>query len=90
MLQPTVSAVQLDERPRLHTEPGPNGGGRKRPDKDPDFYANVGSAVRTLREDIPLLFQKDLNCALLDAVSCTLHSSMWEGQRCSSCSAHEP
>eukprot|EP00887_Chlorella_sp_A99_P004841 scaffold4.g4841.t1 len=26
-----------------------------------DFYANVGDAIRTLREDIPLLFHKDLN-----------------------------
>jgi hypothetical protein len=26
-----------------------------------DFYINLGLAVRTLREDLPLLFTKDLN-----------------------------
>lgn len=26
-----------------------------------DFYVNLGLAVRTLREDLPLLFTKDLN-----------------------------
>ena len=26
-----------------------------------DFYVNLGLAVRTLREDIPLIFSKDLN-----------------------------
>lgn len=34
----------------------------KNQERQPDFYANVGDAIRTLREDIPLLFQKDLNC----------------------------
>lgn len=29
--------------------------------KKNDFYVNVGLAVRTLREDLPLLFSKDLN-----------------------------
>lgn len=27
-----------------------------------NFYVNLGLAVRTLREDMPLLFTKDLNC----------------------------
>ncbi|XP_068657154.1 uncharacterized protein [Aristolochia californica] len=43
---------------------------RSAPDKDRpgsqderkgDFYLNLGTAVRTLREDLPLLFSKDLN-----------------------------
>ena len=40
-----------------------------KPGKDPkqrgDFYANVGEAIRVLRAEIPLLFQKDLTCKLL-------------------------
>lgn len=39
---------------------GPGGSGRD-PDQQ-DFFANVGDAIRTLREDYPLLFVKDLNC----------------------------
>ncbi|KAK9133803.1 hypothetical protein Scep_013331 [Stephania cephalantha] len=35
---------------------GPAGDGQRN-----DFYINVGLAVRTLREDLPLLFSKDLN-----------------------------
>jgi hypothetical protein len=31
-------------------------------ERSPDYYANVGDAIRTLREDIPLLFERDLNC----------------------------
>lgn len=31
-------------------------------EKSPDYYANVGDAIRTLREDIPLLFERELNC----------------------------
>ena len=27
-----------------------------------DFYANVGDAIRTLREETPLLFQQELTC----------------------------
>lgn len=34
-------------------------GGQKH--QDDDFYVNLGLAVRTLREDMPLLFSKDLN-----------------------------
>ncbi|KAG1674930.1 hypothetical protein FOA52_014723 [Chlamydomonas sp. UWO 241] len=37
--------------------PQPGGGG----DKDKDYYANVGDAIRALRADIPNLFKKDLN-----------------------------
>lgn len=30
--------------------------------KEQDFYANVGKAVETLKEETPYLFQKDLTC----------------------------
>lgn len=30
--------------------------------KKDDYYANMGDAIRTLREDIPQMFRKDLNC----------------------------
>jgi hypothetical protein len=46
-----VFSVQVDEKP---TPPSSQ--------KRPDFYANVGDAIRTLREDIPILFAKDLDC----------------------------
>ena len=39
----------------------------QKPDKDPrgeDFYANVGYAIRTLREELPTVFQEDLSCTL--------------------------
>lgn len=31
-------------------------------ERSPDYYANVGDAIRTLREDIPQLFDRELNC----------------------------
>jgi hypothetical protein len=31
-------------------------------ERDKEFFANVGDAIRSLREDYPLLFVKDLNC----------------------------
>ena len=62
--QPVYQAVQLEERPRLETSSnGASSNGKGPGGKGPDFYANLGQAIRTLREDIPLLFQKDLNCA---------------------------
>lgn len=33
---------------------------------EPDYYANVGDAIRTLREDIPRLFQRDLDYHIYD------------------------
>lgn len=41
---------------------GGGNGGREPPEKD--FFANVGDAIRSLREDYPLLFVKDLNYAI--------------------------
>lgn len=53
--------------PRLATlgvqlEPPRQTGGPQN-DRSPDFYANVGSAIRTLRDETPALFQRDLTCA---------------------------
>lgn len=48
--------VSVDDKPK--TTPPTKGPG----EKSPDYYANVGDAIRTLREDIPLLFKEDLNC----------------------------
>lgn len=46
----TTFLVKVDEPP---APPGKQ--------KHPDYYANVGDAIRTLREDLPQLFYKDLN-----------------------------
>lgn len=53
-----VFAVSVDEEqpPRTTREPDSN-------EKCPDYYANVGDAIRTLREDVPALFERELNCA---------------------------
>lgn len=48
--------VSVDDKPK--TTPPTKGPG----EKSPDYYANVGDAIRTLREDIPRLFEQDLNC----------------------------
>lgn len=48
--------VQLNEpppRPPQHQDGG---------ERDKEFFANVGDAIRTLREDYPMLFVKNLNC----------------------------
>lgn len=50
-----------------------------KPGRNPDFYANVGKAVETLKEEIPFLFQKDLSCGwcmLCIFVSCKHHCSI--------------
>ncbi len=49
-----VLAVQLEP---------PRQTGGPRSERSPDFYANVGSAIRTLRDETPSLFQRDLTCA---------------------------
>lgn len=48
-------------------EPPPDATKLKDPDskrKKDNFYANVGEAIRTLREETPFLFQQDLTCRL--------------------------
>jgi hypothetical protein len=47
---PAYLAVSLEEKPPAFKE------------RTPDFYANVGDAIRTLRDDVPLLFERELNC----------------------------
>lgn len=37
---------------------------KQRHERHDDFYANVGTAIRTLREDVPVLFVRDMDCAL--------------------------
>lgn len=49
--------VQLNEPPQREQEEE-----QDEEQRDKDFFANVGDAIRTLREDYPLLFMKDLNC----------------------------
>lgn len=46
--------VQLEDKPQR----------TKNQEKTPDYFANVGDAIRTLREDIPSLFEKDLNYSI--------------------------
>ena len=46
-------------------EPPPDASKLKDPEskrKKDNFYANVGDAIRTLREETPSLFQRDLTC----------------------------
>lgn len=43
---------------QLSGPPGPP----KSKDKKEDFYANVGDAIRTLREDVPTCLKDDINC----------------------------
>jgi hypothetical protein len=53
--------VQLNEPPQREQEQEE----QDEDQRDKDFFANVGDAIRTLREDYPLLFAKDLNCERL-------------------------
>lgn len=50
-------SVQLSTPPPRSSQTSGGGNG-----KNEDFYANVGNAIRTLREEIPLLFQRDFTC----------------------------
>jgi hypothetical protein len=62
LTSPSASTAGLQTPPPLqgvaqvNTPPGAQNNHQK-----DDFYLNLGLAVRTLREDIPLLFTKDLN-----------------------------
>lgn len=55
--------------PQTKLEPPPPRGsaqvkrtpGAQQDQKRDEFYVNLGLAVRTLREDLPLIFTKDLN-----------------------------
>lgn len=53
MLSQTLFEVQIvDPKPTCTSDE----------QKDREFYANVGKAVETLKEETPYLFQKDLTC----------------------------
>ena len=54
---PSRLGVQLNEPPPRQQQSGDE------EQRDKDFFANVGDAIRTLRDDYPLLFAKDLDCA---------------------------
>lgn len=58
--KPISSLTKLDSPPNrvAQINQAPPGGQKQQND---DFYVNLGLAVRTLREDMPLLFTKDLN-----------------------------
>ncbi len=51
-----VLAVSTEEKPSQR---------EKNQDRSPDYFANVGDAIRTLREDIPLLFEREISCECL-------------------------
>ena len=63
----TVLPVQVNQRPaqappqqqQQQQAPRPPGND---PKKREEFYANIGDAIRTLKKEIPQLFQKDLTC----------------------------
>ncbi|XP_073308388.1 uncharacterized protein [Primulina huaijiensis] len=68
----TLSSVSISATsPQTKLEPPPprglaqvnrtQGVQDKKQDERNDFYVNLGSAVRTLREDLPVIFTKDLN-----------------------------
>jgi hypothetical protein len=63
-----VSVLQV----QLGNEPPKQKQNKERHD---DFYANVGDAIRTLRDDIPDLFGEDLNCASLFPDIASFHAS---------------
>jgi hypothetical protein len=56
-------AVQLEESPQKLQQD------QEERRKRQDYYANVGDAIRTLREETPLLFWRDLTCE--QGVLCT-------------------
>lgn len=67
---PGCFLVTVDDKPPRAKSEAKSGGNKPQPgngrpgpggEKSPDYYANVGDAIRTLREDIPLLFERELN-----------------------------
>ena len=53
-----ATETKLAECSGKQGSPGPQN------DKNDDYYANMGDALRTLREDIPQLFRKELNYSI--------------------------
>lgn len=59
---------------QLSGPPGPP----KSKEKKEDFYANVGDAIRTLREDVPTCLKDDINCAFFNVIwSISSSIQMW-------------
>lgn len=54
LAQPLVLRVTTEEKPQR----------TRNQERSPDYFANVGDAIRTLREDIPELFQRELNYSI--------------------------
>lgn len=57
-------AIQVNNRPSMPNQqqaPRPPG---KDPKQREDFYANIGEAIRTLKAEIPRLFQEDLTYSI--------------------------
>lgn len=54
---PPVGVAQVDQSPNTTTTHHNDDNNNQKN----NFYVNLGLAVRTLREDMPLLFTKDLN-----------------------------
>lgn len=58
MMPTAATETKLAECSGKQGSPGPQN------DKHDDYYANMGDALRTLREDIPHLFRKELNYSI--------------------------
>ena len=58
---PLMLQVENETQFRVKIDEPPTPRGKQ---KNSDFYANVGDAIRTLREDIPLLFEREFDCEL--------------------------
>lgn len=59
-LSSAVTSLQIPTLQDAQVKTPPGAQDNKQHEKD-DFYVNLGLAVRTLREDLPLLFTRDLN-----------------------------
>lgn len=60
-LEDTVLVPIKANEAKLAECSGKQGSPSPQNDKNDDYYANMGDALRTLREDIPQLFRKELN-----------------------------
>lgn len=58
-------AVQLKSAPPRNPKSGGPGS-----QKDGEYFVNVGNAIRTLRSEIPFLFQRDFTCELHISTCC--------------------
>lgn len=56
----SLSSVQSPPLPDAQVKTTPTAKDKQNQDRN-EFYINLGVAVRTLREDLPLIFTRDLN-----------------------------